>query len=133
MAQVIRDAYSAAIYTNGLGPTAFKSLKKLESEVIAMTAELLGLPEAVGNMTSGGTESILMALKTARDWARAEKGITEPEVVLPATAHPAFHKAAQYLGLKIVLTPIGDDYRADVDAVRAAITPNTVLVVGSAP
>lgn len=133
VAQVIRDAYSTAIYTNGLGPTAFKSLKRLESEVIAMTAELLGLPEAIGNMTSGGTESILMALKTARDWARAEKGIAEPEVVLPTTAHPAFHKAAQYLGLKIVVTPIGDDYRADVDAVRAAITPNTVLVVGSAP
>jgi glutamate/tyrosine decarboxylase-like PLP-dependent enzyme len=133
VARVIRDAYSTAIYTNGLGPTAFKSLKRLESEVIAMTGELLGLPEAVGNMTSGGTESILMALKTARDWARAEKGITEPEVVLPTTAHPAFHKAAQYLGLKIVLTPIRDDYRADVDAVRAAITASTVLVVGSAP
>ncbi len=133
VARVIRDAYSTAIYTNGLGPTAFKSLKRLESEVIAMTGELLGLPEAVGNMTSGGTESILMALKAARDWARAEKGITEPEVVLPTTAHPAFHKAAQYLGLKIVLTPIRDDYRADVDAVRAAITPNTILVVGSAP
>lgn len=133
VAQVIRDAYSTAIYTNGLGPTAFKSLKKLESEVIAMTGELLGLPEAVGNMTSGGTESILMAMKTARDWAKAGKGITEPEVVLPTTAHPAFHKAAQYLGVKIALTPIGEDYRADVAAVREAITENTVLVVGSAP
>jgi len=133
VAQLIREAYSAAIYTNGLGPTAFKSLKKLESEVIGITAELLGLPEAVGNMTSGGTESILMALKTARDWARSEKGITEPEIVAPVTAHPAFDKAAQYLGVKMVHTPIRDDLLADVDAVRAAITPNTVLVVGSAP
>ncbi len=133
VSDVIRDAYSAAIYTNGLGPAAFRSLKKMESEVIGMTAGLVGLPEAVGNMTSGGTESILMALKTARDWARAERGITEPEVVMPVTAHPAFDKAAHYLGMKRVPVPIGDDYRADIEAVRAAVTPNTVLVVGSAP
>jgi glutamate/tyrosine decarboxylase-like PLP-dependent enzyme len=133
VAQVIRDAYSAAIYTNGLGPTAFRSLKKMESEVIAMTADLVGLPEAVGNMTSGGTESIMMGLKTARDWARAEKGITEPEVLMPVTAHPAFDKACQYLGMKRVPVSIGEDYRADIAAARAAITSNTVLIVGSAP
>jgi glutamate/tyrosine decarboxylase-like PLP-dependent enzyme len=133
VAQVIRDAYSAAIFTNGLGPTAFRSLKKMESEVIAMTADLLAMPEAVGNMTSGGTESILMAVKTARDWAKAEKGITTPEVLLPVTAHPAFDKAAQYLGVKRVAIPIGEDSRADVKAARAAMTPETVLVVGSAP
>jgi glutamate/tyrosine decarboxylase-like PLP-dependent enzyme len=133
VAQVIRDAYSAAIFTNGLGPMAFRSLKKMESEVIEMTADLVGLPEAVGNITSGGTESILMALRTARDCARAEKGITEPEVILPVTAHPAFDKATQYLNMKRVPIPIGSDYRADLAAVTAAITPNTVLTVGSAP
>jgi glutamate/tyrosine decarboxylase-like PLP-dependent enzyme len=133
VARVIRDAYSAAIFTNGLGPAAFRSLKKMESEVIGMTADLLGLPEAVGNMTSGGTESILMAMKTARDWARVEKGIRAPEVLLPVTAHPAFDKAAQYLGVKRVPIPIRADFRADVDAARGAITANTVLVVGSAP
>ena len=130
---VLKDAYDAAFYTNGLGPGAFKSLRKFESEVIAMTAGLLGEPAACGNMTSGGTESILMAVKTARDFARAERGVTQPEMVLPVTAHPAFDKSAQYLGLKAVHTPLGDHFRADVDAMRAAITPNTVLVVGSAP
>jgi glutamate/tyrosine decarboxylase-like PLP-dependent enzyme len=84
-------------------------------------------------MTSGGTESILMALKTARDWAREEKGITAPDVVLPVTAHPAFDKAAQYLGVKAVHTPLRDDYRADVEEMRRAVTGNTVLLVGSAP
>lgn len=133
VAQVIRDAYSAAIFTNGLGPAAFRSLKKMESEVIEMTADLVGLPEAFGNMTSGGTESILMALKTARDWARVEKGITKPEVIVPVTAHPAFDKAAHYLGMTRVPTPIGADFRADVAAAKAAVTPNTVLIVGSAP
>ena len=133
VSEVLKDAYTAAFYTNGLGPGAFKSLRKFESEVIAMTAGLLGEPEATGNMTSGGTESILMAVKTARDYARAERGITEPEMVLPVSAHPAFDKSAQYLGVKAVHTPLRDDFRADVEAMRAAITPNTVLVVGSAP
>ncbi len=130
---VLKDAYNAAFFSNGLGPGAFKSLKKFEAEVVSMTADLLGLPEAVGNMTSGGTESILMAVKTARDWALAEKGITDPEMVLPVTAHPAFEKAAHYLRVKVATVPFGEDLRADVGAARRAITPNTVLVVGSAP
>lgn len=133
VAGVLRDAYSAAIFTNGLSPGAFKSLKKFESEVVAMTASLLGKPDAVGNMTSGGTESILMAVKTARDWARATRGITEPEMVAPVTAHPAFDKSAQYLGVKIVHTGLRDDLRADPAAMRRAVTPNTVLLVASAP
>ena len=133
VSEVLKDAYTAAFYTNGLGPGAFKSLRKFESEVIAMTAGLLGEPEATGNMTSGGTESILMAVKTARDYAKAERGITEPEMVLPVTAHPAFDKSAQYLGVKAVHTALRDDFRADSEEMRLAITPNTVLVVGSAP
>lgn len=133
VAQVLRDAYSAAIFTNGLGPGAFQSLKKFESEVVGMTAALLGLPDAPGNMTSGGTESILMAVRTARDWARAERDVTDPEIVIPVTAHPAFDKSAQYLGVRVVKAGIREDGRADVEAIRDAITPNTVLVVGSAP
>ncbi|MEX0683283.1 MAG: aspartate aminotransferase family protein [Dehalococcoidia bacterium] len=133
VAQVLRDAYSKAIFTNGLGPDAFKSLKKFESEVVGMTAGLLSEPEAVGNMTSGGTESILMAVKTARDHARAEKGITEPEMVVPVSAHPAFDKSAQYLGVKVTHAPLDGALRADVAAMREALTANTVLVVGSAP
>lgn len=133
VSEVLKDAYTAAFYTNGLGPGAFKSLRKFESEVIAMTAGLLGEPEATGNMTSGGTESILMAVKTARDFARSERGITEPEMVLPVSAHPAFDKSAQYLGVKAAHTGLRDDFRADAEEMRRAITPNTVLVVGSAP
>ncbi len=133
VAEVITDAYAKAIYTNGLGPAAFRSLKRFESEVMGMTADLLGLPAAVGNITSGGTESILMAVKTARDSARAERGITEPEIVVPVTAHPAFDKAGQYLGVKVVRTPLRADLRADPDAIRGAVTVKTVLIVGSAP
>ncbi len=73
VAEVLKEAYTTFLYTNGLSVAAFRSLQKLESEVIAMTAELLGSSEAVGTMTSGGTESILMAIKTARDMARARR------------------------------------------------------------
>ena len=133
VADVLKEAYTTAFYANGLGPGAFKSLKKFESEVIAMTADLLEHPEAAGNMTSGGTESILMAVKTARDWARAERGITNPQMIVSITAHPAFAKAAHYLGVDLVETSIRDDLRTDVDAMRDAITENTVLIAGSAP
>jgi len=133
VATVIRDAYERAIYTNGLGPAAFRSLKRFESETLGFTSHLLGLPSAVGNMTSGGTESILMAVKTARDFARAEKGITQPELIAPVTAHPAFYKAADYLGVNVVLAGLREDLRADPAEIERAITPNTVLIIGSAP
>lgn len=132
---VAKAAYALYFSENGLNPTAFPSLRRFETEVIAMTAGLLGGDgEVAGNMTSGGTESLLMAMLTAREWARAQRPhITAPEVVLPATAHPAFDKAAHYFGLKLVHTPVDAGFRADVAAMRAAITPNTILLAGSAP
>ncbi len=135
VSELLREAYSLFLPTNGLNPTAFPSLQKFEAEVVAMTASLLGAGEAVvGNMTSGGTESILMAVKTARDWARVQKpDIDTPEMILPATAHPAFEKAAEYFSVKTVHIPVQADFRANVDAARAAVTPNTILMVGSAP
>lgn len=133
VSNVLKDAYNQAFFTNGLGPGAFKSLRKFESEIIAMVAGLLGSDDACGNVTSGGTESILMAVKTARDYARAEKGVTQPEMIAPITAHPAFNKAAEYLGMKVTHAGFGDDFRVNVDEIRDAITPDTVLLVGSAP
>ncbi|MGD9101161.1 MAG: aminotransferase class V-fold PLP-dependent enzyme [Anaerolineae bacterium] len=131
----LKEAYTAFFSENGLNPTAFPSLRKFETEVVTMTANLLGGEgQVVGNMTSGGTESILMAVKTARDWARVNKPeITVPEMILPLTAHPAFDKAAHYFSVRPVRTPVGEDFRADVAAVKAAVTPNTILIAGSAP
>lgn len=120
---------------NALNPLAFPSLRRMETEVVAIAAGLLGGDEAtVGNLTSGGTESILLAVKAARDWGythRRLRGI--PEIVAPATAHPAFAKAAHYFGLRLITTPVGEDFCADPEAMRRAITPNTVLLVASAP
>lgn len=130
----LKEAYTMFMSENGLSPIAFPSLRKFESEVISMATHMLGGgPNATGTMTSGGTESILMAVKTARDRARAERGITEPDMVIPITAHPAFEKAAHYFQVRPIHVPIGDDFRVDVTAARHALTPNTVLMAGSAP
>jgi sphinganine-1-phosphate aldolase len=132
---ILKEAYTLFFSENALNPTAFPSLRRFEAEVVAMTAALLGGDgQVVGNMTSGGTESILMAVKTARDWAKINKpDITSPEMVLPSTAHPAFEKAAHYFEVKSIRTAVRDDFRADIDAMSQAVTPQTILVVGSAP
>src|SRR5512136_121123 len=110
---VLKEAYSLYFSENGLNPTAFPSLKKFETEVVSMVASLLnGDDEVVGNMTTGGTESLLMAVKTARDYARTVRKISRPEFVLPMTAHPAFEKAAEYFDVKLVHVPVREDYRA---------------------
>ncbi|MFJ3818288.1 pyridoxal phosphate-dependent decarboxylase family protein [Streptomyces sp. NPDC090056] len=133
------DELAAAAYTsfatvNGLDPTVFPSVARLENDVVGAVAALLGAPGARGTFTSGGTESILLAVKTARDHARAERGVTAPQLVLPSTAHAAFHKAAHYLGLEAVVVPVDPDtFRADARAIDAAVTDRTVLVVASAP
>lgn len=133
--QFLKEAYTMFFSENGLNLGAFPSLRKFESEVVAMTAGILGGgPEIAGSMTSCGTESILMAVKTYRDKARAEHPeITTPEILMPDSAHPAFQKAAHYFDLKPVRIPVKSDFRADVEAMRGAITDNTILMVGSAP
>lgn len=133
--QLLQDAYTRFFSENGLNPTAFPSLRRFETEVIAMSANLLGSDgTVVGNITSGGTESIIMAMLTARQWARTHRlEIQRPEVILPISGHPAFEKAAHYFDIEIVHVPVAADFRADVTAVQAAITPNTIMLVGSAP
>ncbi len=132
--RVGNEAYGKFILENGLSPMAFPSLLKMETEVVSMVAGILGGDEnVVGSMTSGGTESIFMATKTARDRARKIKpGICAPEIITSTTTHPAFDKSAHYLGLSIIHVPVGDDYRADVEGIKNAITENTIMMVGSA-
>jgi len=129
--------YSIQSQANPLHMDVWPSTTKFEAEIVSMTAHMLGSDktddEIVGTVSSGGTESILLAMKTYRDWARATKNITEPEMVIPSTAHVAFEKASQYFGIKLIRVPVGSDFRADVPAMEAAITPNTIVMVGSAP
>ncbi len=120
---------------NGLDPTTFPSFKRLENDLMGISAAHLRGEGAAGTFTSGGTESIILAVKTARDRARALRPeIAAPEMVLAETAHAAFHKAAAYLGVKAVMTKVDPvTFKADLAATRAAIGPNTILLVGSAP
>jgi len=135
-AEVTREAYLSFLSENGLDPTVFPSLLKLETEVVRATINLLrGDSNAVGHLTTGGTESIMLAVKTARDKARAEHPeITQPEMVLPKTAHAAFHKAAHYLSVKPVVVDIDPQtFKVRAEAMRAAIILDTILLVASAP
>jgi sphinganine-1-phosphate aldolase len=122
------------LHENALNVAAFPSLAEIQSEVVGACAELFHAPDgAAGFMTSGGTESILSAVKAARERGRAERNITAPEMVVAESAHAAFHKAAHYFGVTLHKVAVRDDYRADVDAMAARVNRNTVLVVGSAP
>lgn len=133
--QTLKAAYELFFSENFLNPMAFKSLKKMEAEVVRMAASLVnGGPDVVGTMTSGGTESILLAVKTARDRARSKnKKLGKPNVVAPETIHPAFDKAAQYFGLEMRFSRLTPGYRADVKDLESLIDHNTVLIAASAP
>jgi sphinganine-1-phosphate aldolase len=130
------EAYTRFLAQNALYINMYPSLGRLERDVVSSIAELLRADgDVVGSITSGGTESILMAVKTARDWSRVHRPhIKEPEIVVPVTAHPAFLKAAHYLGLGVVQTGVDPTgFRADVADFERALGPNAILGVGSAP
>jgi glutamate/tyrosine decarboxylase-like PLP-dependent enzyme len=137
----LNRVFSLFSYVNILQRDLCPSATKFEAEIIAMVAKMLNGEavkqvqpddEVCGTITSGGTESIMNAEFVYREWARAEKGITAPEIVMPATAHPAFIKGGHYLGIKVISVPVTADFEADVEAMRAQITPNTIAIVGSA-
>jgi glutamate/tyrosine decarboxylase-like PLP-dependent enzyme len=130
---VAREAYAEYMVENALSPFSFPSLLKMETELLSMIATLFHGETAVGSMTSGGSESILMAVKTAREWARAKRpGISSPELVMPVTAHPAFNKAAHFLGIRAVAVRVDGGFRASVPDMIGAVTENTIMMVGSA-
>lgn len=134
VASLQEAAYSAYLSENGLNTDAFPSLRRLQSEVVeTVSGWLQGQPGAAGFMTSGGTESILLAVRAARERGRAERNIAEPEMVLPTSAHAAFEKAADYFGVRSRRIPVLPDWTADLDAMGDAVNDNTVLLVASAP
>jgi glutamate/tyrosine decarboxylase-like PLP-dependent enzyme len=120
---------------NGLDPTVFNSFRRFENEVVMSMSNMLNGDENVtGNLTSGGTESLLLAIKTARDYFRDKKPeIKQPEMILPITAHSSFFKAAHYFDVKPIMVDVQDDFTVSAETVRKHITPNTILIIGSAP
>lgn len=131
--KVAEAAHRAFFRLSTHHPEVFPSLYRIECDVVAMCAELFTAGEALGNVTSGGTESIILAVKAARDQARVERGVTAPELVVPRTAYPAFAKAGDLLGVKVVRIPIDAEFKTDMQALRKAINANTVFISGSVP
>lgn len=136
----LNQVYAVTSQVNPLHADLWPSAARCEAEIVAMTAAMLGAEDGqpperqvCGAVTSGGTESILLAVKAYRDEARARRGVRRPELVVPSSAHAAFDKAAQLFGIRLVRVPVGADYRADVAATRRAIGRNTIALVGSAP
>lgn len=135
---LLNEVYKQFSITNPMHSDIFPSVRHMEAEVVAMTAALLGGgytgdPGVCGAMTSGGTESILTAVKASRDYMAAVRGITQPEMVVADSAHAAFIKAAEYFKIRLVRVRVGRDWRLSAQAVRRVVTRNTVLVVASAP
>ncbi len=131
---LLHAAHAKYASANLLNPMAFKSLKKMETEIVEMAGRLFHCAGAVGAVTSGGTESILCAVAAYRDRARVKwPWIRRPELVVPTTIHPAFDKAAHYFGVRLVKVPVGADFRADVPAMARAIGRRTIGLCASAP
>jgi glutamate/tyrosine decarboxylase-like PLP-dependent enzyme len=131
--RMIEEAYALYALDNGRHHHAYPSLKRYEDDIVAWTARLFGNERAIGNFVTGGTEGIFLAVKTARDRARRDRGVSAPEIVVPATAYPIWYEVGHYLDVKVVTIPIDPAFRADVAAMRAAMNANTVLIMGSAP
>lgn len=132
--ELMIQAYKMFMSENALNPGAFKSLKKMEKDLVYTVASLMGDPEILrGSFTSGGTESILLAVKSARDYALKKNPNIKPEMVIPLSAHPAFDKAGHYFGIKVIHAPLNEHFQVDIKSLKSLVNPNTVLIVGSAP
>lgn len=132
---LVEEAHNLTLAKNALNPIAFQGLRRMETEVVDMAADLFNGPAStVGSMTSGGTESLLLAVKTYRDRARKKwPWIVRPNLVAPATIHPAFMKASHLFGVKIKTVPVDEHGLFDVDRFARAINRNTIAIAASAP
>ncbi|HZQ50184.1 MAG TPA: pyridoxal-dependent decarboxylase [Candidatus Dormibacteraeota bacterium] len=131
----LTEAFRLFAHANVLQRDMYPSATKLEAEIVAMTAGMLhgeAAPAVCGVVTFGGTESLINPLLAYRDRARAERGIIEPEVIVPITAHPALDKGAHLLGIRLVKAPLGADWRVDTGWVGEHVNANTIALVGSA-
>ena len=134
--KLVNEVMEIYQWTNPLHSDVFGAVRKMEAEIVAMVVSLYHgecRADACGALTTGGTESIGMAMKSYRDWGRQKLGIEHPSVVLPITAHPAFDKAAQYYGMELVKVPVGDSGAVDPVVLEGYIRSDTVAIVGSAP
>jgi sphinganine-1-phosphate aldolase len=130
--QLLKDSYFKYSSENGLNRTGFKSLKKMENEIISATASILNATDEVcGLVTSGGTESCLLAVKTYRDMEKDKRQVKKPEMIIPETAHVAWYKASEYFGVKIRQVPLDDNLVPDLKKLKKMINRNTIMILGA--
>lgn len=137
LSQIGRDGFFEYFSENALGGgRAFPSVKRMETDIVEMALELFHAPaEAQGFMSTGGTESIIQAVQTCRDWNRKRRGDSKHRgnLVMAESVHPAFNKAAKLMDLEVRRVPVGADFRTDVTALEQAMDGDTIMIVGSAP
>jgi len=122
------------IWSNPLHPELFPSIREMEIDIINMSINIFnGDNKCLGNVTSGGTESIILACKTYRDWARQEKGIYEPNIVALSSVHPAFDKACHYFNIKLIKVQVNKNGTTSFKNIKQYVNSNTICMVGSAP
>eukprot|EP01125_Pyxidicula_operculata_P021395 TRINITY_DN8220_c0_g1_i1.p1 TRINITY_DN8220_c0_g1~~TRINITY_DN8220_c0_g1_i1.p1 ORF type:complete len:548 (-),score=128.18 TRINITY_DN8220_c0_g1_i1:27-1670(-) len=135
LSQLQMKSMAKFIWANPLHPAVFPGVRKMDAEVVAMTLNMFhGGDGCCGTTTSGGTESIIMAMRAYKEWGREVKGIERPHMIIPSTAHAAFDKAADYFSIRVTHIPVDPvTFKVEVDKVKQAICSNTVAIVGSAP
>lgn len=132
--KVISKAFNKFVHENAFDPKLFNSILSMENELVAQTSSLFSKNDnLIGNLTSGGTESIFLSILSARNWSKKNKGIINPEVILSSSSHPAFLKAMQFLNVKPIVIPTKKNYKLDLELFNNSINANTILLVGSAP
>nr|CAH0112481.1 unnamed protein product [Daphnia galeata] len=132
---LVTQVYGMSAWTNPLHPEVFPGIRKMEAEIVQMAIDMFnGGNDACGTMTSGGSESLLLAVKAYRDYARNVKGIRNPEILMPASGHAAFDKASQLYRMRLVRVPVDPKtHKADIKAMEKAINKNTCMLLASAP
>lgn len=135
LASISAKAMKKFMFANPLHPDLFPAVRQMESDIVSMTADLFNGPQtACGTLTTGGTESLIMAMHTYREWGRKVRGITRPEIVASETVHVGVDKAAHYLGMTLVHIPVDPKtFKVDMDKLRREVNSNTVCIIGSAP
>ena len=133
--EVVTEVFSMTAYTNPLNPDVYPGIRKMEAEVVRMTGSLFrGGPEMCGTMTSGGTESLILAVLAYRGYARETRGVTRPNLVMAVTGHVGVDKAGHLLGVAVrhvAVDPVS--LRPRVRDLRRACDSNTIMLLASAP
>lgn len=132
---VVTTVYSKAAYTNPLNPDAYPGIRKMEAEVVRMTLSLFhGGPKMCGTMTSGGSESLILAVLAYRGFAKETRGVSRPNIVIPDSGHVALDKAGHLLGVAVRHVKVNPDtLTPNIRDLRRACDSNTIMLLASAP